>query len=177
MLGPDDTVIPDLGGRLPGNEVWIRCDRKAVQSALEQRLFTSVLGSEAVSSLDIVSQIEGLMRQAALGMLSISNKAGCVTTGFVKVEAAIRNGEIAILLHASESAVDGKGKLNRLAERRMGREFLSSSVYCDFSSSEIDKALGGNNVRHAAVLKGGPAGNLDILLDRLRTFSADHSII
>jgi len=71
-----------------------------------------------------------------------------------KVDAAIRNGTAALVLHAFEAAEDGVRKLDQ-ARRSVvyagGPEIPALSL---FESSEMDLALGGVNVIHAAVLKG-----------------------
>ena len=87
----------------------------------------------------------------------MANKAGFVTTGFAKVEAALAAGGVAALLHAMEAADDGARKLDA-ARRRSGANVMSEPPIKLFSVEQLDLALGRTNVIHAA-LAVGPAGH------------------
>ena len=79
-----------------------------------------------------------------------ANKAGAVTTGFAKVEAALAAGRLAGLLHAADAGADGVRKLEA-AQRAAGGNPAAFKV---FSSQQLDLALGRTNVIHAALAAG-----------------------
>jgi hypothetical protein len=75
-----------------------------------------------------------------------------VALGAAKVEAAVRTGKAALVLHATEASDDGLRKITqaRRATVHLGGPLVPA--YKLFSEAEMGLALGGTNVIHAAVL-------------------------
>jgi hypothetical protein len=86
--------------------------------------------------------------------LALANKAGLVTTGFAKVEKALKSGKIINLIHAFDAARDGTEKLNRLARAVWGPQGDENFPVTGFTSDELSTALGRWNVNHAAIADG-----------------------
>jgi predicted RNA-binding protein YlxR (DUF448 family) len=152
VLGPDGSVVPDIKRKLPGRGVWIGLSKKRVALAVKKQVFARGLKDAAKAAPDLPELVETLLCRDALQALSITNKAGLATTGFVKVESAIANGEVGALLHAREGKADGKRKLGQALRRRFGSE--SRPEIGLFSIDEIDAALGRVHVVHAALGNG-----------------------
>ena len=153
VLGPDDQVVPDLKRKLPGRGVWVTATRASVAEAVKKRLFARGFGAPAKAEADLVELIDRLLVDAALGTLGLARKAGLVVTGFAKVETALKRGSAIGLIHASEAAEDGQRKLQAVLRHRPDGEGAIPVVRA-FSGSQLDLALGGVNVIHAAVLAG-----------------------
>lgn len=153
VLGPDGSVVPDLKRKLPGRGVWVTATRDKVAEAVKRRLFSRAFGEEAKADTALVDLIDRLLVDAALGSLSLARKAGLILTGFAKVDTALRRDEAIGLVHAAEAAEDGQRKLRAALMHRPdgGRSF---PVVRAFSGTQLDLALGGGNVIHAAVLAG-----------------------
>ena len=128
VLGPDQQVVPDIKRRLPGRGVWIGLSRERVAQAVKKQVFARGLKDKAFAAPDLPELVENLLRRDALQALSLANKAGLVTTGFVKVEKAIEAGDVGGLLHARDGAADGKRKLGQALRRRHGVEGRPESV-------------------------------------------------
>ena len=113
---------------------------------------------------------ERLLERAALDALAIAGKAGLVAAGFAKVEAALARETVVGLLHAADAGADGVAKLEAALRRRPDAEQIA--VVTDFSSAQLDLALGRSNVVHAALLAG-PASDTFLArfarLERFRT--------
>ena len=154
VLAPDGTVTPDLKRRLPGRGVWVSASAGIVAQAGRRRAFDRGFKGKAVVPDDLPARIDGLMQADCLQRLSLANKAGLVTTGFAKVEAAIAAGETIAILHATDGGQDGKRKIGQALRRRFGAE-APPEMEC-FGSAQLDLALGRTNVIHAA-LRAGPA--------------------
>ena len=86
------------------------------------------------------------MRHQALQAVSLARKAGDLLTGMDKVSEAIKKGNVAFLLEATDAGVDGAEKILRLAG--------DLKIYRLFATEELDKALDKINTVHAAFLKG-----------------------
>ena len=153
VLSPDGAAVPDLKRRLPGRGIWITATRSALANAIARKAFARSFKREVRTSPDLVATTERLLERAALDALAIAYKAGRVAAGFAKVEAAVAEGDAAALLHASDAAPDGVRKLNATL-RRSGDGDRTVDVLDEFTSAQLDLALGRSNVVHAALLAG-----------------------
>ena len=158
VVGPDDAIVADLRRKLPGRGVWLTADRRIVEKAVKGQAFSRGFKAKVKAEPSLPDDVERLLERDALQSLAMANKAGAVTTGFAKVEAAIAGGGVAALLHASDAGEDGVRKLDAAAARR-GREGHKTPVsFKLFTSQQLDLALGRTNVIHAALAEG-PAGD------------------
>ncbi len=149
-LSPEGVVTPDIRRKLPGRGVWTRLDAETVASAAAKGGFARGFRRPVEVSADLAQRVDALLAADALQFLALVNKSGLAVAGAAKVEAALRSGRVAALLHASEGAPDGIEKLDRLA-RGAGRAAATINL---FESARLDLALGRTNVIHAALLAG-----------------------
>lgn len=154
VLAPDGTVVPDLKRRLPGRGVWVTAQARMVAEAVRRRLFPRAFKAEAKVSPTLADEIDAALVQDLRRALALANKAGAVTTGFVKVESAIGKGEVAALIHASDAAPDGRRKLAGALRKQYGETIFAIPIIDQLSSDELDMALGRVHVIHAALLSG-----------------------
>jgi len=171
VLSPQDEVVPDIKGDLPGRGVWVTARKEIVAEAVKRRAFQRAFRKPVSAGEDLPSKVEQLFKRSALERLSICNKAGLVVLGFAKVEEALNRGGIAGLLHASEAAEGGKAKLDRkFAALNPGKDHIAP-IIC-FTSAEISLATGSTNVIHAGVKEGGASRAFFEALDRLGCYCA-----
>ena len=83
-------------------------------------------------------------------------KAGQVVSGFGKVEAALAQRQVQVLIHAADGAADGIRKLDAIVRQNAGisDESRELPVVTALTSEQLDLALGRSNVIHAALLAG-----------------------
>lgn len=176
VCGPDGTVVPDIRGNLPGRGVWVTGRRDVVAEAVRKRAFARGLKADARADDELPALVEALLRRAALSALSMARKAGLVVTGFGQVSETVGKGGAVAILHAREAAEDGRRKIGQAIRRRLRTTGTSGDmdelpgnaalwqqppfsgpkvIAGIFASSEMDLALGGANVIHAALLAGG----------------------
>jgi len=173
VLDPEGRVVPDLKHKLPGRGVWVTAAAEAVATAEKdrKRVFGRGFKSEVRVQPGLEKQVDTLMERATLQALSITRKAGELVTGFSKVDAALRAGPVAGLVHAIEASDDGVRKLAAVAaseqETANGWEIVRL-----FDSTQLDLALGRSNVIHAALLAGSASENF---LSRVRELEAFRS--
>ncbi len=170
VVGPERQVVPDLRRRLPGRGVWVTARRALVEEAVRRRLFSRAFKAEARASESLAAEIEELMRADLRQALSFANKAGRVIAGFAKVEAAIAGKPVAALIHASEAAEDGRRKLAGQLRKWRGDTISVLPVVVDFSSDELDLALGRSHVIHAALVAGAGSDGFLTLWHRYRSY-------
>ena len=165
VRSPDGEAVPDLARKLPGRGLWVGARRGLVADAVAKRQFSKGFGAETKAPADLPDRVAGLLRKAALSYLSLARKAGEAVNGFMKVEETVGRGRARILIHAREAQPDGCRKLDKLAAPDVVRLVV-------FGRDELDLALGGSNVIHAAVAKGGLAEKLVLAVRRMEAYEA-----
>jgi uncharacterized protein len=171
VLSPQDEVVPDLKGSLPGRGVWVTAKRESVADAVKRRAFQRAFRKPVSANDGLSLEVEQLFKRSALERLSICNKAGLLVAGFSKIEEALKRREIVALLHADNAAPDGKEKLDRkLQVSSSGNERIEPENR--FTSAEISLAAGSTGVIHAGLREGGATRAFLKALDRLKAYCA-----
>ena len=143
VVGPDDGLVPDIEGKVPGRGLWVSADRQSLVTAVKKGLFSRAARRRVEAGEEIVGMVEALLRKRCLNLLGMGRKSGSVLTGFEKVKASIGAGNAVLIIEAKDGAEDGKRKL---AAARRGLPVIE-----EFSNHELSLALGRENVIHAAV--------------------------
>ncbi|WP_274630490.1 RNA-binding protein [Arvimicrobium flavum] len=176
VVGPDSAVVPDLKRNLPGRGCWVTANRTHIEKAAEKRLFARAFKADVTVPADLAGMVDRLLAKSALGALGLARKAGAVSLGAAKTEAAVRGGKAVAVLHAQEAAEDGCRKISQARRATVHLGGPDIPAYKLFSEAELGLALGGTNVIHAALLAG-DAGKAAlkrmVALDRYRGGSPD----
>jgi predicted RNA-binding protein YlxR (DUF448 family) len=154
VVDPEGRVVADVKRRLPGRGVWVTATREAVGLAVSRRAFGRSFKREVGVAPDLAEETDRLLGKAALDALAIAHKAGLVTAGFAKTEAALRTGRVAGLVHAADARPDGVRKLQTAARSHAADGVPGPMTINMFTSQQLDLALGRSNVVHAALLAG-----------------------
>lgn len=176
VLGPEQEVVADIRGKLPGRGVWVTNSRQAVEKAVAKNLFSAGFKQKVTVSAEISKNVENMLIDAIEQGLSMAKKSGLVITGFSKVDAAARRGDIEVLVHASDGREDGLAKVN--SALKAGQWLLSEEgddikmprVFNRLSSARLDKALGTSNAVHVALIKGGVTRGLKKQIEKLDNY-------
>ncbi len=152
VVGPDSAVVPDIKRNLPGRGCWVTADRLHIDKAAAKNMFARALKAHVTVPADLGGMVDGLLVRSALGMIGLARKAGAVVLGAAKVEAAVRDGEALLVLHATEASDDGVRKISQARRATVHLGGPAILAYKLFSEAELSLALGGTNVIHAAVL-------------------------
>lgn len=163
VLGPDDTVVPDLSGKLPGRGAWLTAERALVAKAVKKNLFARAFRKPVKVAPDLADQLEALIVRRLCDLVALARKAGQAVTGFEKVRARLADGKVAVLVTASDAAEDGRAKLGRIAPAGVARIDL-------LDSGELGLAFGRDFAIHAALDAGGIADRALIEAGRLAGF-------
>lgn len=156
VVSPQGEVVPDLKRKLPGRGMWITASRKVVAEAVRRHQFSRAFKRDLRIPQTLPTDIEALLVRSVTEALGIAAKAGQVVAGFGKVESALREGTVEVLIHASDGAADGIRKLDMLARQNAGNRGAEPQipVVTALKSVELDLALTRSNVIHAALLAG-----------------------
>ncbi|MDD3836411.1 MAG: RNA-binding protein [Phenylobacterium sp.] len=166
VAGPDGTVVPDLGRKLPGRGIWVAADRAAVEQAVKKNAFSRSAKTRLAPPADLADQVEALLSRRVLDGLGLARRAGALISGFEKTAAAIRSGRARWLVEATDGAEDGRRKLLALT-RKVPQP---PEVLGIFTSEQLGLALGLENVIHTAFLAGRVAERWTVDVRRLSGF-------
>jgi predicted RNA-binding protein YlxR (DUF448 family) len=159
VVGPDHSLVPDVAERLPGRGMWLSADRDVIHSAVAKSVFNKAARQKLVVPPDLALMLEGLLRQRCLELLGLTRRAGVVVSGYEKVRAALKSGQGAVLLAASDGASDGVEKIRALAPNK--------PVVAVLTAAEMGAAFGRDHTVHGVVMPGKLAQRLLIEAKRL----------
>ncbi len=156
-ISPDGLVLPDIAGKAPGRGAWIKPDRNLLEKAgakgLRGALARSFKGGDFTVSDDLADLIAAQLAAATLNRLGLESRASNLLTGTEKIAAAARSGEVSLLLHASDSAEDGRSRLAQAWRVGMDREGSGDKgMVLPVGRDSLSIALGRQNAVHVAIL-------------------------
>lgn len=181
-VGPDDIVVPDLSGQLPGRGMWTAARRDIVAQACAGNAFrraarrsvTPLVGphGEALDEL-----VDAQLAQRCLAALGLARRAGCVIMGFEQVRAALKDlasdsaptRRAAVLLTAEDAAADGREKLAAIAERAIESGVKLTQLTL-FDAKTLGGALGREQIVHALIETAGGGEHLHAAARRLAMY-------
>mgnify|MGYP003117327181 CR=1 FL=1 len=137
VVGPDETIVPDLLEKLPGRGIWVAADRDALKKAVEKNLFSRGAKRKVALPDDLIAQVEAGLARRVVDLVSLARKSGHAVAGFEKVK---------IWLQAADGSERGKTKL---WTPEGGRYFGC------LTSQELGLAFGRQSVIHGALAAGG----------------------
>ena len=156
VVSPEGHIVPDLKRKLPGRGMWVTASRQVVAESVRRHQFTKAFRRDLRIPPTLPADIEALLVRSVTEALGIAAKARQIVAGFGKVESALREGTVEVLIHASDGAADGIRKLDMLARQNDGNRGVRPPipVVTALKSTELDLALTRSNVIHAALLAG-----------------------
>ncbi len=147
VVGPDDVVVPDILGKLPGRGMYVAAERDALQTAVAKGLFSRGAKRPVTVPDGLVITVEDLLARRVVESISMARKAGLAVAGYEKVRDWLGKDAVRILFQASDGSERGKSKLHPPGGRGSFFEVLTAS--------ELGLSFGRERVIHAALGKGG----------------------
>ena len=167
VVGPDNVVVADVDGRLPGRGIWLSPRRDVVNTAVSKRLFAKAARRAVSAPEDLAERVEKLLARRCLDGLALARRAAQAVCGFEKVKAEIKAGKVAVLVEASDAARDGRDKLKALAP--------GVAVVDLFDAAELGAVFGRDHAVHVCVAPGGLARRLTAEAAFLAGFRQDRT--
>src|SRR3546814_9958370 len=101
--------------------------------ACARNLFAKAAKRQVRVPEDLAEQVEALALRRCLDLLGLARRAGAVVAGFEKVKAALRAGEVGLLVQAADAADDGRQKIQARSEEHTSElQSLMRSSYAVF---------------------------------------------
>ena len=146
VVGPDNQVVPDILGKLPGRGMYVTADRTTLEEARKGQF--SRAAKQAVTVPDgLVAEVERQLARRTVDLIALARKAGRAVCGFEKVKGWLAGGErVRVLVQASDGSERGKTKLWTPEGAR---------YFGCLTSAELGLAFGRQSVIHGALATGG----------------------
>jgi len=111
VIGPDNTVVPDVLGKLPGRGMYVSSTKAALDAAGRGQFSRSAKQAVVVPD-DLAQMVEAILTKRVIDMIAMARKAGLAVCGFEKVKGWLAGGErVRVLLQAADGSERGKSKL------------------------------------------------------------------
>ena len=146
VVDPSGALVPDLNETLPGRGLWVSAERAALEEARDRGLFARAARRPIDVSPNLIDEVERQLTARALDCLGLARRAGALVTGFDKVQRALTERRVAVLVEASDGARHGRARLGALAR--------DIPVIAQFDGAALSRSLGRENVVHAALAPG-----------------------
>jgi predicted RNA-binding protein YlxR (DUF448 family) len=170
---PENIVVPDITGKLPGRGVWVSSDLENLQKAIKSGAFPRGFKSKVTVRDNLPEQTKDGLKRSVLGLLSMAKKSGRITLGFDQVMGLARDGALGFRVEALDGAADGRGKIRTLS-RAIARELELNDppVIGCFTAIELGEIMGRDKLVHAGIERGRLARRLREETQRLSGFVA-----
>ena len=146
VVGPDNQVVPDVLGKLPGRGMYVTADRAVLEEARKGQFSRSAKQAVTVPD-DLADEVERQMARRVVDLIALTRKSGRAVCGFEKVKGWLAGGErVRVLVQASDGSERGKTKLWTPEGAR---------YFGCLTSAELGLAFGRQSVIHGALATGG----------------------
>ncbi|MDH5772553.1 MAG: RNA-binding protein [Rhodospirillaceae bacterium] len=160
VVSPASELVFDVNAKLPGRGLWLWPSSDMLHSDKAMKAFAKAAKRSAKAELkiadDLADVVERQLKKQSLASLSLAKRAGQVTSGFEKVRARLKKGNVGLLLEAFDGAADGKNKIGQLA-RAVSPQTPVISI---FSRDELARAIGRAEAVHMVLEPGRLAENM-----------------
>lgn len=112
VVGPDNGIVPDILGKLPGRGIWVSATPEALNKAVTKKLFARAAKAPVTVPEDLAAQVESLQARRVVDLISLARKSGDAVAGYEKVKDWLDKERARVLLQASDGSERGKSKLS-----------------------------------------------------------------
>ena len=146
VVGPENQIVPDVMGKLPGRGIWVTADRAALEKAVKKGLFARAAKQPVTVADGLVEQVEQLLARRVVDLISLARKSGGAVSGYEKTKDWLSKEVAEVLIQSSDGSERGKSKLSTPHYGRF--------IGC-LTADELGLAFGRQTVIHAALGAGG----------------------
>ena len=146
VVGPDQQIVPDILGKLPGRGIWVSAQHETLAKTIAKGLFSR--GAKQTVSMPgtLISDIESQLARRVIDLISLARKSGQAVSGYEKVKDWLSKETARVLIQASDGSARGKSKLST----PYGGSFIGW-----LTADELGLAFGRQTAIHGALASGG----------------------
>ena len=159
VVGPDNQIVPDLLGKLPGRGIWVLAERAALDKATKKGLFARAAKQPVTVPEGLTDLLEAQLARRVVDLVSLARKSGHAVAGYEKVKDWLGKEQARVLIQASDGSERGKSKLST----PYGGRFIGW-----LTADELGLAFGRQTVIHGALASGGLTSRVVEEAERLK---------
>lgn len=164
VVDPNNQVVPDVKGDLPGRGMWVTATRDAVDTAVAKRLFNRGAKRQVSTPDGLTDMVADLLAKRCLQHVSLAHRAGQLVCGRDKARGALESGDGAVLIQASDASPKELDKMAVVARA------IGVPVVRPFVGADLAHAVGRDTVVHATLKSSGLADLFLGDVERLQGF-------
>lgn len=162
VVGPDNALVPDLAGRLPGRGMWLKAAPGLLEQAVKKGAFHRAAKAQVKIPGDMAAMLGGMFEQRLMDMLGMARRAGESVAGWQKVQEWLAAGRVGLLVEATDGSPAERARL--IGGHQM-------PVILALPAETLGRIFGRGGAVHVAVAKGRLAEAIAREADRLRAFA------
>ena len=162
VVGPDGTVVADVGGRLPGRGLWLSAERGAVETACRRRAFARAARAPVRVPADLPECVERQLARRCLDLIALARRAHQAVGGYEKTRSWVVDGKAGLVLAAADGAPSERARMRGLA--------AGLPVAAVLTAAELGAVFARERTVHAAVAPGRLALRIRDEAERLAGF-------
>ncbi len=174
VVGPDRSVVPDVGRCLPGRGLWLspRRDVLKMAAASRGRLFARAAGGAVTVSQELDQVVERLLLERVISLVGLARRGGTAVMGFERVRESLATmkpsqGVRAVLFVASDASAPDR--------RRLTSQTVDVTISEALTASELGSAFGREGAVFVAVAPGSLARDIEVEASRLALLRSEDS--
>ena len=125
VASPDNVLVPDIKGKLPGRGVYVTANQDALCKAVASGGFSRGLKTKVTVPEALSDQAEAALKRYVLSLIAMAKKSGQLILGFDQVYEYAKSNVIAWRIEAKDGSQDGRGKI-RTVSKAVSRELEQS---------------------------------------------------
>lgn len=146
VVGPDQSIVPDIQGKLPGRGLWVSADRASIETAAAKGLFARAAKAAVKVPVGLAALVERQIVERALALLGLARRSGDFVSGYDTVRDVSRKTSPAVLVAAADGSDAAFEKLKAMAP--------DTPAVRLFNADELGRAIGRENVVNAMLMPG-----------------------
>jgi len=171
VVSPDNVVVPDIMGKLPGRGVWVTANKASLETAMKNGGFARGFKRKVSVPEDLIAQVDAMYARQLTGLLSMAKKSGRLILGYDQVFGATASQPLGWRIEASDGAADGRGKIRSRARAICYEmELPLPGVIACFTSAQLGQIFGRGQIIHAAIPRGKLAKRIKAIAAKLSGF-------
>lgn len=111
VLGPDQGLVADLEGRLPGRGMWLSARADVLERAVKRGAFSKAARAAVHLPPDLRARIEDGLRRRIRDLVGIARRSGQAVCGRDAVREWLRAGRVGLLVEALDGSPAERDRL------------------------------------------------------------------
>jgi hypothetical protein len=163
VVGPDQTLVFDVGATLPGRGLWLSASGDVVEMALKRGVFSRAAKQPVTVPKDLRGQVETMLRQRIFELAGLARRGGGAISGFEKAREWLVSGRAGLVMQALDGSVEERSRFIG------GRDIAVVTV---FTAARLGQIFGREHAVHAVIAAGRLAEKIQVEALRLAGVAA-----